>query len=390
MKKIFLLTAVTLSFFFTACENDPFENTVIEEQTTIQEIKDLPDPDETAPALEAKALEQALESLASANTLDALPTEITGSGKGESIEDRSCIVHYDMPIFYSGTSGHMRIEEKTACFDHENPAGGYRGASNIGSGFYNTIALEDDMSYGDNRGLYLAYENYGRLKIGSVDRFGTRRDVQNYTWRDYWTHVTPLQNGMFMFYSGINQGKIYIGKYTLAGGWQGIREYGSWITTWSDFIHLGNGKVATYNRNTGALWINQIDDFGNWTVLSSTNIGAGFEQLIPLGRQTEVRSGICCYYIGQGFMGYDSNGNRLKIYNIKSSDNAVQLRKVYNTTGWRFDYIAQVQGNKFLTYNAASDIVHIGYMSETGNWAWNQANYIDNRNYTQAFTMSFR
>lgn len=388
MKKIILLVTVSVFFLFTACENDQFTDIDSVTATETQTIQELPAPPEQAKALNTSENMQQVIIEPNALIASELPTKERTPSTDE-VTSRSCIEHYDMPVFYSYDNGRFRTEERTACFDRDYPIGGYRRTSNIGSGFALTIPLEDDFSYGDDRGLYMAYEQYGRLKIGSVDKHGVRRDVQNYNWVDYWTHMMPLQNGMFMFYSSIYGGKIYIGRYTPASGWQYVNSYGSWLTEWSDFVHLGNGKVVTYSRSTGKLFVNQIDNNGNWSVITQTNIGSGKEQIVALGRQEEVRGGICCYHIGTGFMAYDA-GNRLDIYNISNTNNQVSLRTWYNTSGWVFDIFAQLQGNKFIVYNNSANIARIGYFSTLGVWQWDMSYYTDATNYSNIFTMSFR
>ncbi len=394
MKKIIGLFIISVALIFTACEQEDISHTLKEEALQAEGTLALPTPKENAPSLAtltAGISEEALSVETSAKEVLALPAMVEKQGANE-LESRSCVVHYDFPIFYNVNSGRFRVDEKTACFDNDFPSGGHKSIANIGTNFYQIFAVEDNFSVGDGQGKYIAYglQNYqGRLHVGRVNSAGVRSTIQNYNWVDYWTHATPLQNGMFLFYSGIYGGKIYIARHTSAG-WEEVKQYGAWDTDWSHFVHLGNGKLLTYARSTGKLLVNQIDHSGNWSVLRSTNIGAGWEKITPLGRQTEVRGDVCCYYIGQGFMAYSSTTNRWNIYNVAQATNHVSLRRTYNTTGWTFDIIAQLQGNKFITHERATNRTLIGYMTETTEWVWNQTYYTDAGNYTQIFTMSFR
>jgi hypothetical protein len=394
MKKIIGLFTICIAFIFTACEQENISNTLQEEVLQAEGTLTLPTPKENAPslsALTASVVEEALTVETSAKEVLALPAMVEKKGASE-VESRSCIVHYDFPIFYNVNTGRLRIDEKTACFDSDFPYGDFKSLYNIGTNLYQTFAVEDNFSIGDGQGKYIAYglQDYqGKLYVGRVTSAGVRSTIQTYNWVDYWTHATPLQNGMFLFYSGIYGGRVYIARHTSAG-WEEIRQYSSWDTDWSHFVHLGNGKLLTYARSSGKLYVNQIDDSGHWTVLRSTNIGANWEQITALGRQTEVRSGVCCYYIGQGFMTCSRATNRWNIYNVAQTTNNVSLRRTYNTTGWTFDIIAQLQGNKFITHERATNRTLVGYMTETTEWVWNQTYYTDAGNYTQIFTMSFR
>ncbi len=394
MKKIIGLFVISVALMFTACEQDNISSTLREELVQTEGTLSLPTPKENAPslaALTANTPEEPLTVETSAKEVLALPATVEKQGVSE-LESRSCIVHWDFPIFYNVNTGRLRVDEKTACFDSDFPSGDFKSLYGIETNYYQTFAVEDDFSIGDGQGKYIAYglhDYQGKLQIGHINSAGVRDVVQNYDWVDYWTHATPLQNGMFLFYSGIYGGRIYIARHTSAG-WQEIKQYGSWDADWSHFVHLGNGKLLTYARSSGKLFVNQIDNSGNWTVLRSTNIGAGWEQITPLGGQKEVRGDVCCYYIGQGFMTYSRATNRWNIYNVAQTTNNVSLRRTYNTTGWTFDVIAQLQGNKFITYERATNRALVGYMTETTDWVWNQTYYTDAGNYSQIFTMSFR
>ena len=249
------------------------------------------------------------------------------------------------------------------------------------------IPIEDDSR--DSRGYYVAYSTFPdniRLRVGSVDKNGVRRTVRNYGWVDYWTHATSLQNGLFFFYSSFNNGAIHIARLDANGSFQTLKSY-TWINGITHFVHLGNGKVLAYSKSTGELHINQIDDDGNWSILRRTNIGAGWDELMDLGRQEEVRNGVCCYFLGQGFMAYNRDNNSLNIYAVKSN-NSVQNRVTYNTTGWAFDVFAQLQGNKFIIHNRNKRETYIGGVSTTARWYWDKIYFTDTF-YNQIFTMSF-
>lgn len=391
MKNLIVISMACFIILFVSCKQETLETQTIEQNQKIDGTETLPDP------FEGKHLEAIDESgvlFEPLETGDETPqmklADIPLDAKDNSTASRSsCEPHYDFPVFYNLATGRFRVE------DHTNPcAGGPQSPTLKRSNFERTgytlmIGMNEGSASQDHRGYYMAYANSGRMKVGTVDRYGVRRTLKEFQWVDYWTHLTPIQDNMFVFYSSTQNGSIYIGKVTSSGLIQTVRSYGSWRTDWTHFEYLGDGKLLTYSNTSGKLYVNQIDGQGNWRILKATNIGMGWDEVTALGKQEKKRDGVCCFPLGTGFMVYDRDLHKLNVYVVKR-DFGVSRRIRYYTTGFRFDIIKQIDGNKFMIYDQRINRVDVGQISRLGIWVWEHNYLTDAGFYTNIFPMTFK
>ncbi len=390
MKNTLLLIVITAAFLLSGCK----EEGLLDIETSIDqpaEVTALPDPALQDENRSVDPDEAPFEPLAISddypNSQLKMPVEIA---KNQVELRSSCSPHYDYPVFYGRLRNQLIVQNRTICRDGEKALGGIIRTNQLGSTYWdNMIGLKEKNTVADNRGMYLAYSREGKVQVGSIDRYGYRREHQNYTWVDYWTDLVSLEDRMFLFYSRANNA-VYIGYITAGGAFRYLNFF--WWTDWTHIVHLGNNKVLTYNQESGKLHVVQVGSNGSWKILKKTKIRTGFTHILPLGRQSKVENGVCCFDYGQGFMGYSSHRRDNYIYVVKKR-NSVELRKYYDSSSWQFHNLTQLQGGKFIANfrggEPQSSKFYIGNIDEMGNWRWESYFNLDYDLYNPIFTMHF-